>query len=702
MGNRLDAAGPAEVFGAGVASLLVELAVLRFVPGQIRVLGYFTNFVLLAAFVGLGVGIMAVQRFPRATWAPRLAPFGFLGLVGLAWAGHGLGIGGSVDEVLFLEYRARAVHIPLFPFLALSYVAIGLCFIPLGYGVGKTLAGERPLARYAWNIAGSLAGIAVFSTLSALSAPPTVWIGAAALSVTVCLLRAPAMPRVAGAIALCAAVVLAHLATRQAVWSPYQKITTAPLRLAEGRGVVQEWQLPRLTPEQRESLVTLPFSEGFTVRVNDDSYQTPLDLSDAALSRHPSLIGLRVQYDLPYKGRPPGRVLVLGAGTGNDVAAALRCGATHVDAVEIDPEILRLGRDHPERPYADPRVTTHLADARTFLAREDDAWDTIVYGLLDSHVLMSSMSNVRLDSYVFTAESFALARTHLAPGGVLFVSHAVGTRWFVQRMRATLAQAFGKPPLLVSEYVKHPLGFVYAAGDPVPEGKPLTEPTDVLSDDWPFVYLRTHAIPREYLIAMALVALGSLALVRVAAGRRLAGFDLHFFALGAGFLLLETRGLAVLALLIGSTSAVTSAVFAGVLVMALAATAVAHRLGESGASAHHVRSTYVLLAGALALQLAVPTSVLADFPFAARAVLGAVLVSLPLLASGTLFATSLARAGSADRALASNLLGAIVGGLVEYLSMVTGFRMLIVLAAVFYALAYLAGRRALSAPAPAS
>src|SRR6185295_6710282 len=102
----------------------------------------------------------------------------------------------------------------------------------------------------------------------------------------------------------------------------------------------------------------------------------------------------RVQYDLPYTVRPPGRVLVLGAGTGNDVAAALRADATHVDAVEIDPEILALGKKHPEHPYDDPRVTAHLTDARSFLAREGDSYDTIVYGLLDSHVLMSSMSNV--------------------------------------------------------------------------------------------------------------------------------------------------------------------------------------------------------------------------------------------------------------------------------------------------------------------
>jgi spermidine synthase len=215
-------------------------------------------------------------------------------------------------------------------------------------------------------------------------------------------------------------------------------------------------------------MVALPPDRGFTVRVNDDSYQTPLDLSDAELANQPGLEALRLQYDLPYSGRAPGDVLVLGAGTGNDVAAALRAGATRVDAVEIDPEILALGERHPERPYEDPRVHAYVTDARTFLARSERGYDTIVYGLLDSHVLLGTFSNVRLDSYVFTAESFAAARKRLRGGGILVVSHAVGLPWFVDRMRATLARAFGRSPYVVSERAKNPLGYVCAAGDGAP------------------------------------------------------------------------------------------------------------------------------------------------------------------------------------------------------------------------------------------
>src|SRR5439155_26124908 len=67
------------------------------------------------------------------------------------------------------------------------------------------------------------------------------------------------------------------------------------------------------------------------------------------------------------------RVLVIGAGTGSDVALALRHGAGHVDAVEIDPFIGAIGRsDHPTRPYDDPRVTLHIDDGRNFVRNSDE------------------------------------------------------------------------------------------------------------------------------------------------------------------------------------------------------------------------------------------------------------------------------------------------------------------------------------------
>jgi SAM-dependent methyltransferase len=683
--DRVPASAFATVL-AGSASLLMELTVIRYVPGRVRVLGYFTNFVLLAAFLGLGVGMLAARRWRSAPLLSWLAPAGLLVIVVATELATRLRVGASAEEFLFLEYQTRAARVSLHSFLGASFALLAAGFVPLGHHVGCTLAGPRPLARYAANVAGSLLGIAIFALLGASGSPPWVWVFVSLVATSGALASATTAAWALSSLAGVAACLVAWYGGHGAIWSPYQKITTDPLRIHPTLGLVQEWRVPLLTPEARASLEKLDMTAGFTVRVNDDSYQTPVDLSDAAISRHPSLSPLRLQYDLAFSGGGAvGDVLVLGAGTGNDVAAALRKGATSVDAVEIDPEILRLGQLHPEHPYADPRVHVQLADARAYLARTDRAYDTIVYGLLDSHVLLSQMSNVRLDSYVFTSESFALARTHLKPGGLLVVSHAVGQPWFVDRMRATLADAFeGRPPLIVSETAHNPLGYVYAAGALVPPGRPIVLGTPTLTDDWPFLYLKSRSVPSEYLIAILIIVAISAVGVRAVSGGMAGGIDATFFFLGAGFLLLETRGVTALALLIGSTWRVTSAVFAGVLVMALAGAGVASLLRDPHTAYRRTRLVYAFLGAALLVTWSVSLTDLEALPVLARAVVGAVVVSLPLLASGVVFASALDRDGDTDRAIASNLLGALLGGLTEYVSMLVGFRGLVLVAALFY------------------
>ena len=103
-------------------------------------------------------------------------------------------------------------------------------------------------------------------------------------------------------------------------------------------------------------------------------------------------------YNLPYHFYPhPNSVLVLGAGTGNDVAAALRNGANRVVAVEIDPLILRLGKKlHFEQPYSSDRVIPVLNDARSFLQNDSEQFDLIMFSLLDSHTTSSHFTNIRI------------------------------------------------------------------------------------------------------------------------------------------------------------------------------------------------------------------------------------------------------------------------------------------------------------------
>src|SRR5207342_1406727 len=138
---------------------------------------------------------------------------------------------------------------------------------------------------------------------------------------------------------------------------------------------------------------------------------------------------------------------VLGAGSGTDVAAALKHGAKHVDAVEIDPVIVRLGRQyHPDHPYSDPRVTVVNDDARHFLRTTTKRYDLVVFALIDSLTVQSSFSGVRLESYMFTEESFRAVREHLKPDGVMALYNYFREKWLVDRLANTVATVFNQEP----------------------------------------------------------------------------------------------------------------------------------------------------------------------------------------------------------------------------------------------------------------
>ena len=109
-------------------------------------------------------------------------------------------------------------------------------------------------------------------------------------------------------------------------------------------------------------------------------------------------------------------MLIIGAGSGNDIAHALHFDVERIDAVEIDPVIQDIGiRYHPDHPYQDKRVVRHLDDGRHFLRTTERKYDLVVYALVDSPILHSSYANIRLESYLFTEQAFADIRRVLNP-----------------------------------------------------------------------------------------------------------------------------------------------------------------------------------------------------------------------------------------------------------------------------------------------
>src|SRR5919202_957590 len=320
---------------------------------------------------------------------------------------------------------------------------------------------------------------------------------------------------------------------------------------------------------------------GRRIDVNGSMHQLMLPLTAADAERDGRLKVIRDEYLYPYQfARRLDTVLVVGAGSGNDVSLLLGQGAKYVDAVEIDPVIADIGiAANPQRAYADPRVHLHVDDARAFLRTTRRHYDLIIFGTLDSQTLLSGMSSVRLDNYVYTVESFASARARLTPDGTLLVYHMSAREYIPAHIYQMLAEAFGAPPGVLSRE-PHLFNVVFVAGQgaravPQLDAASLAElrvTRDVPHDDWPYLYLAARTVPAHYLEALLCVLLIAGAFVAVGGGdavRR--GVDVPMFLMGAGFLLVETKSVTEMSLLFGSTWTVNLLVFASILVMVLAA-----------------------------------------------------------------------------------------------------------------------------------
>jgi hypothetical protein len=163
---------------------------------------------------------------------------------------------------------------------------------------------------------------------------------------------------------------------------------------------------------------------------------------------------------------------------------------------------------------------------------------------------------------------------------------------------------------------------------------------------------------------------------------------LHFFFLGAGFMLLETKSIVQFALLWGSTWSSASLAIASVLVMALASAVVASRveIRRSGPIA-------AALLGLIALNYLLPVGRVSFSSRLVESVFYGALVFSPVFFAGLLFSRSFRRSSSAAADFGANLFGAMIGGIAEYLSLVAGYRFLLILVAGCYLLAVLLDRQ---------
>ena len=662
-----------RIFLLSFAMLFFELLCIRWIPSYVRYLSYFNNFILLASFLGIGLGMLAARR--QRFWFPPFPLLLLLLTIVVAVNRFDLRIN-STDVLYYGAGEAQSAQAENFIVLPIIFGMVTICFIPLGRSFGRLFTEVKPLTAYTFDIIGSLVGIASFSIMSYFSLPPVIWFAILALPL---LLLSATWTILASAVVLVASIAVAWQMQLGAFWSPYYKILLHP---AVPSGYIVDVN----NAGGHQSMIPWQYKEPFYRRL----------------------------YEL-FPGKSFHHALILGAGSGSDTATALAYGVQSITAVEIDPTIQKLGAQYnPDHPYSSSRVKIVINDGRNFLQNTTEHYDLIIFALPDSLTLTSSNTSLRLESFLLTQDAIAKARTRLTNNGILVLYNYYRDDWLVQKLANMAGHAFNQEPF-VSTYggwgraavimvgprlATLPPGKIgpYHEQNPNAPGRPLRvigegyyplSSITPATDDWPFLYLVDRSFPLLYIEGLAMVVLFALAGTLTLAPRRvLRRFNWHMFFLGVAFMLLEVKSLTTFSLLFGSTWLVNSLVFFAILSSVLLAVLVNSRL-----KIRRITTFYLLLFGVLVLNVLLPPEALLLGNPLVRYLLASVLAFTPVFLANIIFANSFRDSETADVAFASNLLGIMVGGGLEYFSMLIGYRMLLLFVIVFYACALLLRNR---------
>lgn len=674
-----------DLFLISFVALFAELLIIRWLAVEMRIFAYFKNVPLISCFLGMGLGAAMGEGGKKFKFASFPFWFSLFAMI-IVFVGPRfifVNPGGS-DEYIWGIGKTSSAPTQLIATLFFMGIVLFVfiwntrLFISLGCVIGKMLTQFPPLTAYSINIVGSLIGVLCFTVISYFSTPPWVWFAVTLASFLYFLrknLRYLALMLAASA-GLIAYLQMRH-EPHQVFWSPYYKITLIPSEI-DSRSTGQK------------------VLAGYALHVNEDSHQTGMNYSDAFIREH---VGeakgdLKTVLELPFRTARAKTALIVGTGMGNDVAAALRAGVEQIDAVEIDPMILKIGKQyHPEHPYDSPKVTAINDDARSYFKKSKKKYDIVVFGILDSHTQFSSLSNLRLDNYVYTVESLRDAKALLNPGGIISITFGgdAKTYWMGSRFYSMMKEIFGKDPVSVDLD-----RMMFINGETLTEADILASPAwapyypskrvsyddaakvPPATDDWPYIYMRTRQVPQIYLLMIVMLcAIAWIFMKKYVSDQK--HMSPHFFFLGSAFLLLETKAVAELALVFGTTWIVNAVVFSAIMVLIL--------IGNWAVSVFKIRTTnwaYALLCLSLLVSYFFRVADLAGSELIVKIALSTFWVLLPIFFASIVFAVSFSKTDHVPSAFGSNLLGAVAGGFLEYASLAIGLRSLALLALAFY------------------
>ncbi len=638
---------------AAFTMLFVELALIRWLGANVVHLSYFSNFVLLGSFLGIGAGFL----ISRKSWSIWPFSLPLLAVLVIAVVKFPVTIEQSGSDIIYFS-SLKVYGPPAWIALPLVFVTVAAILAGPAELVGRCFAKLTPLTAYRWDLIGSLAGILTFTALSFLRAPSIVW-GLMAI-VPYLVLTDPKRRLVSLAWCVALLVPLGQESLRDNIyWSPYYKVETTA---KDGMPGFMEIRANRV-PHQLMAPAQWKIEQGEHI------------------------------YEMPYNRLPVGdlgNVLIIGAGSGSDVAIALSKGAKSVDAVDIDPVIMELGAAHNiDRPYGDPRVTRHVDDGRAFLQNTDKKYDLVLFALPDSLTLVSGASQIRLESFLFTDEALQSVNRVLTEDGAFAMYNYYREDWLIDRLAGTAAKAFGHAPCVDTFAGQQAVISVAKQQSSQTCGTAWTpgasaEEVGTVSDDAPFLYFRGNGFPPLYAITLFGILAVTVLTVRVLGGplKEMRPYADLFF-MGAAFLLLETKNIATFALLFGTTWFVNALVFAGVLVVVLAAVETERKFKTPP-----LKVVFAAIAVSLAAAWVIKPEWLLALSFWPRLIAGTVLAFLPIYLANIAFAKRFRESSNSQSAFALNLIGTIVGGCLEYLALFSGYNNLLIATLLLYGLAF--------------
>ena len=666
-----------RLFLLGFLTLFLELALIRYMAGNIWNLGYFPNFVLISVFIGMGLGFV-FHHYLNDKISIILFQAAFVLLT-------------LLTVIIFLRHPS----VPGFSewytnfggdfyFSNVSYnidkhnnIFFILCFVLLiiifGFISQKTAKKFRlfyPLSAYTLDIAGSCAGIIAFMMISFLQLSAHWWFIVLAIVIPLIIETRWPFRFIPSMFCLIVSVISFQQDTvlmsnpmfkgyHETHWSPYQKVEYVEEGTKKG------------------------------ILVNGLNHQKILNDLSKEFYHIPYFFRKRISGMPPYK-----KVLIIGSGSGNDVVVALHNNVEHIDAVEIDPVIAELAKKYsPYKVYNDPRVKLYIKDGREFMTNTKGKYDLIIFALTDSLVKVSPLSQLRLENYLFTVDSIHRANDLLNDNGDIVLYNSYRLPFVATKILDMIYYGTGREPIILFQDKDF---IMMKTGESINNVNPRNIHYDIPTDDWPFLYLPYREIPSYYLIAMSSVFCFVILLLFLLQLLTFKKERLHkknyllikisFTVMGIAFLLLETKSVLQFSLLFGTTWLNNSLVFLAVLISVLLANWTARLIKND----RPLLIIYLLLVISAMSTYFYPLSNLLrlDNVFI-RFLVASIMTFSPIFFANLIFSIVFRGQAIAEHIFGWNLIGAPLGGVIEYTGMMFGYNFLTIIVVFCYTIVFI-------------